>query len=532
MHTAMAEMVVVPTAEVAAAAAAEADTPYAVAVNRERRTTTTATRHRPRWPWGLAGIVLVLAGLFVAVSRGPLGERLWPEAEAETLRRQADAALASGHLTAVDGSGARELYEAAMAIDPDRAESRAGLSRVADAALHRAERALAQGDLDEAERSLALARSLSAPRAGTDALGERLRRRELAIAGIDAMLREAERARDEGRFDGDPRAALPLYRRILELQPGHLRALEGREDALSTLLAQAGEALRREDMVKATARIATARDYDPGHGDLPEVQEQRVRVAETLRRRGDRALRDGRTDRAAEAYRRWREADVDTEAANRALAEVAALHLTRMRAAIAAGRIDQARTAFASAAELPADPVALREARLQLRRAERSPAIASTLSPTQRARRLRALLDDAQRAEAAGDWLTPPGESAFDKLRAARALAPDDPAVRTASSRLQRHARACFANELRDNRLQRARVCLDAWTALDGDRRAIAQARSDLARRWIAVGEERLGRGELPAARAAHDMARTLDASVEGLDDFDARLRAAEAVVR
>lgn len=514
------------------AAAGATDTLYAAAVNREHPTATTATRSRPRWPWILAGVALLMAGLFVAASRGPLGERLWPEAEAETLRRQADDALASGRLTDVDGSGARELYEAAMAIDPDRAESRAGLSRVADAALRRAGRELAQGDLDAAERSLALARSLSAPRAGTDALADRLRRRELAVAGIDAMLRDAGRARDEGRFDGDPRAALPLYRRILELQPGHLRALEGREDALSTLLAQAGEALRREDMATAAARIATARDYDPGHADLPEVQEQRVRVAETLRRRGDRALRDGRTDRAAEAYRRWREADVDTDAANRALAEVAALHLARMRAALAAGRLDLARAAFASAAELPADPVALREARLQLRRAERTPAIASSLSPTQRARRLRGLLDDAQRAEAAGDWLTPPGESAFDKLRAARALAPDDPAVRTASEGQRRHARMCYSNELRDNRLQRARVCLDAWAALDGDRRAIAQARTDLARRWIAVGEERLGRGELSDARAAHDTARTLDASVEGLDDFDARLRATEAVVR
>ena len=527
----MVETVAVPMAAVAGAAAEAADTPYAVVVNRERRIMTTAPRSRLRWPWILAGAALLLAGLFVAVSRGPLGDRLWPEAEAETLRRQADVALARGHLTSADGSGARELYEAAMAIDPDRAESRAGLSRVANAALRRASGALAQGDVEAAERSLALARALSAPRAGTDALAERLRRRELAVAGIDAMLRDAEQARTQGRFDGDPRAALPLYRRILELQPGHLRALEGREDALSALLAQASEALRREDTASASARIAVAREYDPGHADLPEVQEQRVRLADTLHRRGDRALRDGHADHATDAYRRWRDADVDTEAANGALAEVAALHLVRMRVALAAGRVDQARAAFASATDLPADAGALRDARLQLRRAERTP-IANALSPAQRARRLRGLLDDAQRAEAAGDWLTPPGESAFDKLRAARALAPDDPAVRAATAKLQRHASACFANELRDNRLQRARVCLDAWAALDGDRRAIAQARTDLAQRWIAVGAERLGRGELAEARAAHDTAGTLDASVEGLDDFDARLRAAEAVVR
>lgn len=522
----------VVAAMAAEAAAAATDTFYAAGVNRDLRTTTAARRRRARWPWLVAGIALLLAVVFALTARGPWSEHLWPEAEAETLRRQADAALARGHLTAADGSGARELYEAAMAMDPDRAESRAGLARVAAAALQHADRALAQGDLDAAARFLALARSLSAPRASTDALADRLRRRELAIAGIDGMLRDAAEASAQGRLDGDPRAALPLYRRILELQPGHLQALEGREDALSALLAEAGDALRREDTARAAALIATARGYDAGHADVPDLQERLVRVAESLRRRGDRALRDGRTDRATEAYRRWRESGVDVDAADRVLAEVAALHLARMRAALSAGRLDRARSEFAAAAELPVEAHVLREARLQLRRAERIPALADTLSPAQRARRLRTLLDEAQRAEDAGDWLTPPGESAFDRLRAARALAPDDPAVRTATTRLQRHARACFANELRDNRLQRARVCLDAWAALDGDRRAIAQARTDLAQRWVAVGEERLGRGELPDARAAHDTARALDASLDGLHDFDARLRAAEAVVR
>lgn len=464
--------------------------------------------------------------------RGPLGEGLWPEAEAETLRRQADAALARGHLTSIDGSGARELYEAAMAMDPDRAEPRAGLARVADAALQRSGRELAVGDLEAAERSLALARSLSAPRAGTDAMAERIRQRALALAGIDAMLRDAELARGEGRLDGDPRAALPLYRRILQLQPGHLKALEGREDALTALLVQADAALRREDTATAAARMATARTYDAGHADLPELEGRMVRVADGLRRRGDRALRDGHADRAIEAYRRWRDAGVDIASANRALSNVAALHLARMRAAISAGRIDTARAELASAAGLPADAGALREARQQLRRAERAPGKAGTLTASQRARRLRGLLDDAQRAESAGDWLTPPGESAFDKLRAARGLAPDDAAVRTASVRLRHRAHTCFSDELRDNRLQRARVCLDAWAALDGDHRAVVQSRRDLARRWIAVGEERLGRGELSEARAAHDTAQSLDRQVDGLVDFDARLRAAETVVR
>ena len=74
----------------------------------------------------------------ILLLRGPIADRLWPVANAEALRQQAEAALQQGRLSAEDGSGARELFEAAVAIDPDRAELRSGLSRVAQAALQQA----------------------------------------------------------------------------------------------------------------------------------------------------------------------------------------------------------------------------------------------------------------------------------------------------------------------------------------------------------------------------------------------------------
>jgi hypothetical protein len=55
----------------------------------------------------------------------------------------------------------------------------------------------------------------------------------------------------------------------------------------------------------------------------------------------------------------------------------------------------------------------------------------------------------------------------------------------------------------------------------------LRSARTRLAQRWLAVGEERLRAGEMSAARRAETSARTLDAGVEGLDDFAARLRTA-----
>ncbi len=485
-----------------------------------------------RWPWTLAAVVGGLLVLVIAL-RGPIAERLWPVAEAEALRLQAEAALQQGRLSAADGSGARELYEAAMAIDPDRAELRSGLARVAQAAVQQARAAAERSAFVEAHRQLRLARTLSAPRAQTDAVAEILRRREAAVAGIDDLQRAADAARAAGRLEGGADAALPRYRRILELQPAHLAALEGREDALTTRLQQARAAMDRGDLAAAAAGIAIAVEYDAGHGDLPETQAALVQAVERLRRRADADLRAGRLTRAGEGYRAWRASGVETDAADGGLLTVARAHAARAREAAADFRFDRANAELAAAQALVPDSPEWTQVRDALQRAARARDTAGPrLPPRVLERRLRALLDEAAAAEARGDWLTPPGDSAFDKLRAARALAPDDHGVRRASARMLPRVRECFENELRDNRLQRARVCLDAGIALAGDRSEIADARSRLAQRWVAVGEERLGAGDVDGARAAHDAAREIDARATGLAEFAERLRAAESVER
>ncbi|MGH8077082.1 MAG: hypothetical protein ACREPE_07130, partial [Lysobacter sp.] len=90
-------------------------------------------------------------------------------------------------------------------------------------------------------------------------------------------------------------------------------------------------------------------------------------------------------------------------------------------------------------------------------------------------------------------------------------------------------AKACFEEELRGNRLNRARECLDARRVLEGDSAAIAESRRRLAQRWIAVGNERLGAGEMQAAQAALASARVLDPRAPELDELAERLRAAAA---
>ena len=113
------------------------------------------------WQWWLIASMLLV--VLLAVLREPIGGLLWPETRSEALRAEAERALAEGRLSAADGSGARELFEAALAMDPDRREASRGLAQVAAAALVQALVALAR-IAGRRPRRLALARRSRCPR--------------------------------------------------------------------------------------------------------------------------------------------------------------------------------------------------------------------------------------------------------------------------------------------------------------------------------------------------------------------------------
>src|SRR5690606_1479331 len=223
------------------------------------------------WRWWLIGSMLAVVAL--AVLQAPIGALLWPQTRAQALHDEAERALARGLLTADDGRGARELFEAALAMDPDRGEARQGLARVAMVALGQAREALAEDRFADAHRELALARALSVPRAEADALANALRRREAAHAGGDGLVAPARDAQASGNLVGAADSALPLYARVLALEPAHAGALRGREDALAGLLAQARESLRTGagNVDEAVRLVAIVRDYDRSHVDLPDT---------------------------------------------------------------------------------------------------------------------------------------------------------------------------------------------------------------------------------------------------------------------
>lgn len=481
--------------------------------------------------WALAAFILLAA--CVLLFRQTLADWLWPETRAQVLRERAALALAQGNLSAADGGGARELYEAAVALDPDRNEAREGLMRVADAALQQARAAIAQNRYPDAHQALRLARALSAPRAQADAIAALLQRQEAEHAGIDTLLARALAARQAGRLDDGPDSALPLYQRVLALQPARTDALEGREDALSDLLQRAKASQQQGKLSEAAQIIEHVRDYDAGHVDLPEARAQLARAIEQRRQRADRDLRNGKLEPAMSGYRMLLDIDATDAAAQAGIERCGTAYARRAEQRASDFRFAEAEADLRTArAALPGSDV-VRDATRHVERARKMQSrTAPTMAAGERNRRVRALLAESDRAAARGDWLTPPGDSAYDKLRAAQALAPTDPAVRRAAIRVLPTVRRCYEDELRGNRLRRTQACLEAWQQLAPSDRAVRDARTRLAQRWIAVGNERLGAGEVGFAEQALSEARALDPRAPGLEEFASRVETASAADR
>jgi tetratricopeptide (TPR) repeat protein len=497
----------------------------------DRAARATLAQRVASWDWRWILAVLLLVVVLLLVLRQPLANWLWPQTRAERLHERAARALVEGRLTSADGTGARELYSAALALDPDRADARAGLDRVGQAALAQARAAISRRQFPQAHEALQLAEELTVPRAQVDALREQLRRNEAASVGIDELLKGAAAARVAGKLEGGD-GALPLYQRVLELEPDNTQALEGREDTLSDLLQQARSRLDAGDLAGASVVVRRVQQADPGHVELPDALAALARAAENKRRQADRELRRGQLARALENYGAALLVNPeDTEALNGVQA-VATAHARRSERHAADYRFNEAeselRQARSIAGTSAAQNPAIAQAQEHLARARQSQRRSSTAAPTASQRmRVAQLLADATQAQARGDLLTPPGDSAFDKLRAARAIAPHDPRVHAASARLVPAAAQCFSDALRANRLVRAGGCLDARRALEGETATVRENRRELARRWLALGDQRLGAGELQGARAALDAARALDPATDGLEAFAERLRIA-----
>ncbi|HFK2922061.1 TPA: hypothetical protein ACGY72_003265 [Stenotrophomonas maltophilia] len=499
-------------------------------VRREGRWWWLQARHARRvWRWALVAAVAVFVVLVLL--RGPLADWFWDEPQIEQLLAEGDRALAAGRLSQADGSGARERYQAALALDGDRLQARQGLARTGAAALQQARDRLQRDDLEGSAQALALARELQVPQAEGDEVAHQLQARRSAGVGIGALLAQARNAFAAGRLDDGDSSALPLFQRILALQPDNLPALEGREDALSDLLQQARARAARGALAESAAMLLRARQFDAGHADLPASQETLARAMDQRLQQAHRALRRRQLEVAAEAFLAVLAAAPDDANAQRGREQTLQAVLARSQTLANDFQFEAAQRDAALAAALGASPAAQQQLAQRLSRAQqaRHALQQPRLGTAQRERQLRDHLRRIERAEAAGQWISPPGHSAFDALREAQSLAPRDARVKAAAARLLPASRRCYDDNLRQNRVQAAGACLQAWQTLSPTASGLPSARLRLAQRWLAIGSERLGSGDVAFAGHAVEQARQLQPDLAELPAFEERLRRAGA---
>lgn len=497
-------------------------------VRREGRWWWLQARHARRvWRWAMVAALAVF--VLLVLLRKPLADWFWDEPQIEQLLAEGDRALAAGRLSADDGSGARERYQAVLALDADRLQARQGLARTGAAALQQARDRLQADDLDGATQALALARELQVPQGEADGVARQLQAGRNAGAGIGALLAQARGALAAGRLDDGDSSALPLFQRILAVQPDNLPALEGREDALSDLLLQARTLAGHGELAQAAARLQRARQFDAGHADLPASQEALAQAVDQQLRQAQRALQRRQLEAAARGFLAVLAVAPDEPNAQRGRERVLQAVLARGQKQADDFQFEAAQRDALLAETLGASPAARQQLAMRLQRARQAQQALKqpAISAAQRERQLRDHLRRMERAERAGQWISPPGHSAFDALREAQSLAPQDARVKAAGERLLPASRRCFDDNLRQNRVQAAGACLQAWQTLSPTASGLPAARQRLAQRWLAIGSERLGSGDVDFAVHAAGQARQLQPDLAELPLFEHRLRRA-----
>lgn len=221
--------------------------------------------------------VLVLA-LALTHWRENLGRLLVPDAPLTRQLARAESALQRGELSRADGQGARELFQAALAVDPDNPRARQGLQAVRAAALTLAATALDRSERQPAMDALDLATALSAPASAVEPLRQRLQALDQPEDALEQHLAQAQSLIQQGRLD----QALVVFEGVLQQQPDNALALAGRRQVLSDWLKQADAQLAEGHLDLAQTLVDRVRRYDPGHLDLPPVQarlgEQQARL--------------------------------------------------------------------------------------------------------------------------------------------------------------------------------------------------------------------------------------------------------------
>lgn len=515
----------------------------------------TASARRRRWPWVLLAVLLALL-LALWFNQDRL-RGLVPRTELNDVLTRAELALQDGHLDGNDGTSARELFQAARALEPDNDRARDGLRQVGMAELARADAAFQAGKLDQAEQTLNNARELLGGGSDVDRLAQAIAHARGTAAQTDGLIEQAQQALAAGKLGGSEGAGA-LYRRVLAADPGNAVAAHGLDKVGAALADKARTELAANDAAAADASIGQLAALLPNYGELPalraaqaQAQRQASEALAQALQQGQAALRAGHiagegNDTALAYFKQAQAIDPNNETARAGLGQVAQALVVQANAALdggddagAAKLLDQAATLAPKSADLAAARARLGhpaedqhgpspKANSQAGKAGGEPAAAGTvpaLLTLQQRAQVASLVQRAKAAAERGQFMLPPSESAYDLYRSALAIDGNNAAARSGLQDLPNLVSHQLDQALANGKLGRADELLADLSDLapgDAGQQALRQR---LGGAWLDQAEQQLARGDRAGATQSLEQARKIAPNHPRLQEIAARLQ-------
>ncbi len=528
----------------------------AVEPRREHRAAAGAGRP-PRRGRGWLVVLLVLLVVVGALwfNQNRLRNML-PRTDLNNVLSQAQAALQQGHLDGQDGTSARELFQQAVALEPDNDRARDGLRQVGDAELSQADAALQAGNVALAAQQAAVARELLGGGSDVDRLDSLISRAQASQVQTVDLVDQAQQALAAGKLGG-PQGAGTLYQRMLQAEPGNAVAAHGLDQVGSALAVQARNALDANDPASASASIDALAALQPNNGALPalramqaQVRQQKDAALDTAIKQGRDALRAGRVagsgdDTALAYFKAALALEPDNAQAKDGLGDVAQALTVQANASIDAGDAVQASQLLDQAAQLAPKSADLAAARARLAgqatpsaatptATAKAPAADGTLALThpvltpQQNAAIAQLVKRAQLATRSGNIMMPPGDCAYDLYRSALAIDGNNAQAVQGLQGLPAQVEQLFNQSLTAGNLVQAGNMLASLGELAPGDAAQAAFSARLASAWLDQAEQQLTSGDRIGAGQSLEQARKLAPNHPRVLDLTARLQAGQ----